>query len=131
MRNAIHAQEPARVLHLPRTEQIWAEHDIEVRLRDLGNAINDLMDAPYPGLLMERRRIREALEGLTVKEATLRWIIRVARTTEGAVQQRLWSDIDRALADLERTAESIAQPQSDGPVLLQSRKMPCQMKKKS
>jgi hypothetical protein len=111
MRHAVHAEQSAKILHMPGTEQIWAEHEIEVRLRDLGNVINDLMDAPYPGLLRERGRIREALETLTVKEATLRWIIRVARSTEGEVQRRLWSDIDKALRDLERIAASIAEPE--------------------
>jgi hypothetical protein len=112
MRDAVHAEQFPQILHRPGTEQIWVEHDIEVRLRDLGNRINDLMDAPYPGLLRERGRIREALEELTVKEATLRWIIRIARMTEGEVQRRLWSDIDKALTNLERIAESIAQPES-------------------
>jgi hypothetical protein len=112
MRDAVHAERSAKIWHRPGTEQIWAEHDIEVRLRDLGNRINDLMDAPYPGLLRERGRIREALEELTLKEATLRWIIRIARMMEGEVQRRLWSDIDKALTNLERIAESIAQPES-------------------
>jgi hypothetical protein len=110
MRNGVHAEQSAKILHLPGTEQIWAEHQIEVRLRELGNVINDLMDAPYPGLLRDRGRIREALEELTVKEATLRWSIRIARTTEGEVQRRLLSDIDRALTELERIAESTAEP---------------------
>ncbi len=112
MRNAFHAESVAGCFHHSGTEQIWAEHDIEVRLRELGRVINDLMDAPYPGLLRERGRIREALEELTVKETKLRWIIRVARSTERAVQRRLWSDIDRALTDLEKIAESIAEPES-------------------
>jgi hypothetical protein len=110
--NAVHEDNSAKVLHFPKPQRSRVENSIEARLRELGNVINDLMDAPYPGLLIERERIRLALEELTVKEATLRWIIRVARTTEGAVQQRLWSDIDKALTDLERIAESIVQPES-------------------
>jgi hypothetical protein len=112
MRNALHERDSVGFLHHSEIERIWAEHDIEVRLRELGRVINDLMDAPYPGLLRERGRIREALEELTVKETTLRWIIRVARSTEGSVQRRLWSDIDKALSDLEKIAESIAEPES-------------------
>jgi|HubBroStandDraft_1064217.scaffolds.fasta_scaffold86871_2 hypothetical protein len=112
MRNMLHEQNSVSVLHYSEVERIWAEHDIEVRLRDLGKMIDDLMDAPYPGLLRERVRIREALEELTVKETTLRWIIRVARSAEGAVQRRLWSDIDKALTDLEKIAESMAEPES-------------------
>lgn len=112
MRNALHERDSVGVLHYSEVERIWAEHDIEVRLRELGKMINDLMDAPYPGLLRERVRIRETLEELTVKETTLRWIIRVARSTEGVVQRRLWSDIDRALTDLEKIAESMAEADS-------------------
>jgi hypothetical protein len=112
MRNMLYEHNSVSVLHCSEVERIWAEHDIEVRLRDLGKMIDDLMDAPYPGLLRERVRIREALEELTVKETTLRWIIRVARSAEGAVQRRLWSDIDKALTDLEKIAESMAEPES-------------------
>jgi hypothetical protein len=112
MGNVLHERDSVGVLHYSEVERIWAEHDIEVRLRELGKMINDLTDAPYPGLLRERVRIREALEELTVKETTLRWIIRVARSTEGAVQRRLWSDIDRALTDLEKIAESMAESEA-------------------
>ena len=114
MRNAVRTEHSARVLQLPGSEQIRFEVDIEARLRGLGNVIHLLVDAPYPGLLRERGHIREALEELIVKEATLRWIIRVARTTQGKVQQRLWSDIDKALTSLEKVAESIAEPNSAG-----------------
>jgi len=109
MKNEVHADHTGKLLHFPGTEKYLAEDDIEARLRNLGEVINDLLDAPYPGLLRERGRIRKAMEELTVKEATLRWIIRIARTTEGAVQRRLWADIDCALTDLERIADSITQ----------------------
>lgn len=114
MRNEVGTEHSAKALQLPVSEQIRVENKIEARLCGLGNAINDMVDAPYPGLLRERGHIREALEELIVKEATLRWIIRVARTTEGEVQQRLWSDIDKALTSLEKVAESIAEPSSAG-----------------
>ncbi len=129
MKNAVHAEHSAKILHSPGTEKLLAEDDIEARLRNLGDVINDLMDAPYPGLLRERGRIRKALEELTVKEATLRWIIRIARTTEGAVQQRLWSDIDRALTDLERIRDSITQSEPAASMApLHSRSASCQKK---
>lgn len=127
MRDAVHEENSAKVLQFSLRDGNRAKYGIEARLRELGNVINDLMDAPYPGLLIERERIQVALEELTVKEATLRWIIRVARTTEGAVQQRLWSDIDKALTDLERIAESIVRPESGGSSApLQSRSQSCQ-----
>jgi hypothetical protein len=129
MKNAICAEHFAKILHFPGTKKILAEDDIEARLRDLGDVINELLDAPYPGLLIERGRIRKALEELTVKEATLRWIIRIARTTEGEVQQRLWADIDRALTDLERIADSITQSETGVSIApIHSRSEPCQKK---
>jgi hypothetical protein len=129
MKNAVHAEHSAKIIHFPGAEKILAEDDIEARLRNLGDVINDLLDAPYPGLLRERGRIRKALEELTVKEATLRWIIRIARTTEGAVQQRLWADIDRALTDLERIADSITQSEAGVSIApFYSRSEPCQKK---
>jgi hypothetical protein len=112
MKNAVHAEHSAKILRFPGTEKFLVEDDIESRLQNLGEVINDLLDAPYPGLLRERGRIRKALEELSVKEATLRWIVRIARTTEGEVQQRLWADIDRALTDLERIADSITQSET-------------------
>ena len=129
MKSAAHAENSAKILHFPGTEKSLAEDDIEARLRNLGDVINDLLDAPYPGLLRERERIRKALEELTVKEATLRWIIRIARTTEGAVQRRLWADIGKALTDLERIADSITQSEpaaANAP--LHSRSESCQKK---
>lgn len=131
MRNAARAEHSAKILPFPKTDQIHTqtgfEEDIETRLRNLGNTINQLLDAPYPGLLRERRFIREALEELTVKESTLRWMVRVAGSTKGAVQRRLRSDIDIALTDLEEIADSIIEresPASSTP--FDSRRAPCQ-----
>jgi hypothetical protein len=131
MRNSAQAEHSAKILSFPEPDQVHSltgvDEDIEIRLRNIGNTISDLLDAPYPGLLKERRSIREALEELTVKEATLRWIVRVARSTTGAVQQRLWSDIDLALTGLEKIADSIIKPESaTSSDLLDSRKVSCQ-----
>jgi hypothetical protein len=127
VRAAEHEANPAKVLHFPKRHRSRAENSIEARLRELGNVINDLTDAPYPALLTERERIRVALEQLTIEEATLRWVVRVARTTEGAIQRRLWSSIDKALTDLERIAESIMQPESAAFIApLRSRRRSCQ-----
>jgi hypothetical protein len=133
MRNAAQADHSAKILSFPETNRLQTrpgvEENIDVRLRNLGNAINELLDAPYPSLLRERRFIREALEELTVKEATLRWIVRVARSTTGAVQQRLWSDIDSALTDLEKIADSIIEPESAASSApFDSRRVSCQKK---
>jgi hypothetical protein len=92
-----------------RNHQLAAEGRIEARLRDLGNEIQELVEAPYPGLLQDRGYVREALEELTSKHTTLLWTARVAKCTEGFVRERLWRDIEKALSGLERIAGSLVE----------------------
>lgn len=81
------------------------ENQIESRLADLGKLIAALMDSPYFSLLRERDSIREALDELVVKEVVLRWIVRIAKHSDGTVREALWIDVEAALADLEKNAE--------------------------
>jgi hypothetical protein len=92
-----------------RGRQLAAEGKIEARLHELGDEIQELVEAPYPGLLQERGYVREALEELTSKHTTLLWTARVAKCTEGFVRERLWRDIEKALAGLERIAGSLVE----------------------
>jgi hypothetical protein len=108
------AHQPANFPQAPRTQpaasyQLAAEGKIESRLRDLGNEIQELVEAPYPGLLQDRDYVREALEELTSKHTTLLWTARVAKCTEGFVRERLWWDIDKALTGLEKIAGSLVE----------------------
>ncbi len=84
-----------------------SEEDIESRLRNLGHLVEGLCDAAYLTLLTERTHVREALEELLVKEAAMRWIVRVAKHSNGPIREALWSDIEKSLTDLEKTAESV------------------------
>ncbi len=111
-----HAFHPAAsaVHRLPRSRnlpqrEIALEQKIESRLHHLGDEIQEMVDAPYPGLLREREYVREALDELTSKHTTLLWTARVAKCTEGSVRERLWWDIDRALASLEKIAGSLVE----------------------
>jgi hypothetical protein len=90
-----------------RDRQLATEGSVEVRLQQLGEEIQDLTDAPYPGLLQDRDYVREALEELNSKHTTLLWTARVAKCTNGFVRERLWWDIEKALASLERMADSL------------------------
>lgn len=92
---------------LPR--ELAREQRIESRLHHLGDEIQEIVDAPYPGLLQDRTGVREAIDEITSKHTTLLWTSRVAKCTEGAVRERLWWDIDRALASLERIADSLVE----------------------
>ncbi|HTA51526.1 MAG TPA: hypothetical protein VK757_02000 [Candidatus Acidoferrum sp.] len=89
--------------------QLAAEGKIEERLHDLGNEIQELVEAPYPGLLQDRGYVREALEELASKHTTLLWTARVAKCTEGFVRERLWWGIDKALTSLEKIAGSLVE----------------------
>jgi len=96
----------SRVIEFPkRTESDQHEQEIETRLRELTALVADLTDSGYGFLLSQVNTTREAFEELRVKEAALRWIIRVARHSDGAVREKLWSEVEDAVAGLERTAE--------------------------
>jgi hypothetical protein len=114
MTDPVQAERSAKILPFPGRRPIaaseHAEREVEFRLKMLGILIQSLMNAPYPSLLREREAIREALEELMIKETTLRWIVRVTKSTEGAVREKLWADIERAVTDLERIADSVMQP---------------------
>ncbi len=96
----------SRVIEFPKmTERDQHEEEIETRLRDLTALVADLTDSGYGLLLSQAHSTREAFEELRVKEAALRWIIRVARHSDGAVREKLWSEVEDAVAGLEKTAE--------------------------
>ena len=96
----------SRVIEFPRmTERNQYEQEIETRLRDLTALVADLTDSGYGVLLAEETSTREAFDELRVKEAALRWIIRVARHSDGAVREKLWSEAEDAVWSLEKTAE--------------------------
>jgi hypothetical protein len=115
--HAFHHATNASRSSVPRTSRLHTvpprehalEQRIESRLHQLGDEIQEMVDAPYPGLLRDREYVREALDELTSKYTTLLWTARVAKCTEGAVRERLWWDIDRALASLERIAGSLVE----------------------
>lgn len=95
-----------RVIEFPRmSESDQHELEIEMRLRELTALVADLTDSGYGVLLAEEPTTREAFEELRVKEAALRWIARVAKHSDRAVREKLWSDVEDAVAGLEKTAE--------------------------
>ena len=81
------------------------EESIEARLQDLADTVERFVESLSAALLAEQSPTRGLLEELVVKQSALQWIVRVAKHSEGAVRQRLWSDIEQSLAGLEKTAE--------------------------
>lgn len=96
----------SRVIEFPQsTQSSESEQAIEDRLKNLGAFVADLSDSGYGLLLSEEIATRDIFDELRVKEAAMRWIVRVAKHSSGAVRERLWSDIEDAVAGLEKTAD--------------------------
>jgi hypothetical protein len=74
---------------------------IKARLQTITSFVEGLTTSTVNLLLAEKPSAREALQELVVKEAALRWIVRVATLSNGDVRARLWADIDKALDNLE------------------------------
>jgi hypothetical protein len=113
MNHVIQVSGGAGALASPKCEPIPneepAEQRIEFRIGRLGDQIQGLVKAPFPGLFQESGRIHEALQELTTQYTTLVWTARVAKCTAGTVRLRLWTAIERALASLEKVADSLGQ----------------------
>lgn len=96
-----------RVLEFPHVEESTPfEDSIKARLQELTDLIEGFENSALNCLLTEKTSVREAVEELIVKEAALRWIVRVATHSSSPVREKLWADVDRALIDLEKTVES-------------------------
>jgi hypothetical protein len=67
-------------------------------------------------LLAEKPFAREALQELVVKEAGLRWFVRVAIMSNEKVRARLWADIEKALDDLEFIIDLVGRANVEWPV---------------
>ena len=67
-------------------------------------------------LLAEKPFARELLQELVVKEAALRWIVRVATLSNENVRARLWADIDKALDNLDLLIGLVGRANIEWPV---------------
>jgi hypothetical protein len=107
--------QPRAIEFPPSTETIQSEEAIEARLRDLASLVADLTDSGFGVLLAEDPATREAFDELRVKEAALRWIVRVAKHSSGQIREKLWADIESAIAGLEKTASLLMHASFEGP----------------
>jgi len=96
------------------------ETNIESRLENLGDRLAQRTDAPFFALMHDPESsdtatdsLRDASERLTAEASALRWVLRIAKHSEGPVRARLWLDIDRALAALENLELHILRVQED------------------
>jgi len=88
---------------------------IKARLHTIAGFVKGLTTSTVNLLLAEKPCAREALQELVVKEAALRWIVRVATLSSGDVRARLWADIDEALGDLESIIELVGRANVEWP----------------
>ena len=88
-------------------EQPEFAKDFELRMQRLGRLVKDLAGSAYPLLVTETARIRQGLGELVVKEEAMRWILRMAKDSEGPVRRKLLAHVADALSNLERIAESL------------------------
>src|ERR1700757_4418291 len=65
---------------------------------------------------VEKPCARELLQELVVKEAALRWMVRVAALSNENVRARLWADIDKALDDLDLIVDLVGRTNVEWPV---------------
>lgn len=83
------------------------ENRIESRSNDVARQVNALADSIFPGLWRDGDPIDGELNVLLVKEARLRWLVRVAKYSEGANREALWLEAEKVLVELENSAEAL------------------------
>ena len=92
------------------------ENRIKARLQAITTFVEGLNTSTLNLLLAEKPFAREALQELVVKEAALRWFIRVATISNNRVRARLWADIEKALDDLEFIMDLVGRANVEWPV---------------
>jgi hypothetical protein len=91
----------------PTGEQQLSENRIESRSNILASLVTVLAQSHYPNLRSDADSANKDLEALLVKEAKLRWLVRVAKYSEGANREALWREAGKLLLQLEHAAEAI------------------------
>ena len=92
------------------------EDQIKARLQTITSFVEGLNTSTVDLLLAEKPFSRELLQELVVKEAALRWIVRVAILSNENVRARLWADIDKALDNLDLIIDLVGRANIEWPV---------------
>jgi hypothetical protein len=88
-------------------EQQKFENYVESSSHNVSKLVTGLAESIFPSLRSHGASIDEELEALLVKEARLRWLVRVARYSEGVNRKVLWLEADKLLVELEKTADAM------------------------
>lgn len=94
---------------------VYEDH-IKARLQTITSFVENLNTSTVDLLLAEKPFARELLQELVVKEAALRWIVRVATLSNENVRARLWADIDKALDNLDLLIGVVGRANIEWPV---------------
>lgn len=98
---------PARETKRINEERQQFERFIEARANNLGNVVAMLAESRFPGLRKYGDLLGDEIEDLLLKEARLRWVIRVAKYSQAANREELWLEAEREIAVLEKAAEGM------------------------
>jgi hypothetical protein len=103
-------------IHEPAIYPAIYEDQIKARLQTITSFVEGLDTSTVDLLLAEKPFARELLQELVVKEAALRWIVRVATLSNECVRARLWPDIDKALDNLDLIIDLVGRANIEWPV---------------
>jgi hypothetical protein len=92
------------------------EDQVKARLQTITSFVEGLNTSTVDLLLAEKPFSRELLQELVVKEAALRWIVRVAILSNENARARLWADIDKALDNLDLILDLVGRANIEWPV---------------
>src|ERR1700747_417032 len=92
------------------------EDQITARVQTITTFVESLNTSTVDLLLAEKPFARELLQELVVKEAALRWMVRVVGLLNANVRARLWGDIDKALDDLDLIVDVVGRANIEWPV---------------
>lgn len=98
---------PARGTKRIDLEQRQFERHIEARANNLGKLVAILAESRFPGLRKYGDLRADELEDLLLKEARLRWVIRVAKYSQPANSEALWLEAEKELREIEKAAEAM------------------------
>ena len=109
---------PETIIRFPDSihETAVYEDQIKARLQTITSFVEGLNTSTVDLLLSEKPFSRELLQELVVKEAALRWIVRVAILSNENVRARLWADIDNALDNLDLIIDLVGRANIEWPV---------------
>jgi hypothetical protein len=82
------------------------ENDLNLRLIELRNDVNELSSAPYQVWIENTSGGSGRVEDLRVKIKAARWMLRIAKHLHGATRELVISTLQRSLDDLESVVAS-------------------------